>query len=136
MSSLKTALNNSPKWWDEDKWDKVEDHLPLHKLKSKYWGKRIEDDSRQWRQSHAVDDDDTNDIGPECYVLDTDLKIPCPIMWVRRDYARIYEYCERLHEKGQTSRSTPSVVITGQLGVGMCLSLVASCAFFNNSSRE
>ena len=92
-----------------------------------FWGRRVEDDAIQWRRSHPdVQDDDTNDIGSECYILDTGLKTYAAKLWVRRDYSRIYEYCKRRDEGGPIAGVSPSVVITGQPGVGMCLSSVAS----------
>ena len=129
---LKTVLIEiSPEW------TKLGDEDILSKLRSTFWGRKIEDDARQWRASHpAVRDDDSNDIGPACHVFDTGLDIDCPKMWVREDYDRIYEYCKREDENGPAAGLTPSVVITGQRGVGMCLSSVAICALLDNSSHE
>lgn len=86
----------------------------------KFWGKKIKDDTRRPRRSPIIQVDPTNDIGPECHVLDLGIGFKDSKLWVRQDYIRIYDYCERRHEEGPSSASAKarSVVITGQPGVG------------------
>lgn len=73
-------------------------------------------------------DEDVNDyydeeIGPGCYALDFGIEnFERSKLWVRRDYLRIYKYCDKYHDKAKTLRGrvAPSVVITGHPGVGKC----------------
>jgi hypothetical protein len=120
-------------------WSKLEDDHGLSQLCSKYWGKDIEHDAKQWHKSHSsVRINPTVEIGPKCFGLDLGVNIRCSKMWVRQDYIRIYDYCSRRHEEGPSSATerARSVVITGQPGIGMFLSSVATCALSNNPSCE
>lgn len=84
--------------------------------------KKFEDDAQRWRGSQpAMEDDDDNDIGPGCYVLDLNIELKCSKLWVRKDYIRIYDYCTMRHEEGPryVKQRARSVVITGQPGVGV-----------------
>ncbi len=108
----------------EASWSKLGDDDDLSRLRSKFWGKKIEDESREWRKSHpAVKNDVDNDIGEGCYALDLGIELKCAELWVRQDYQRIYDYCVEKHAEGPTSarRMARSVVITGQPGVGVLL---------------
>jgi hypothetical protein len=120
-------------------WSKLEDDHELSELQSKFWGKKIEDDAKEWRKSHpTVRVDHTNDIDAGCYGLDLGTEdLRCSKMWVRKDYIRIYDFCSRqVKEASSTPDLAPSVVITGQPGVGVFLSSVAACALSNNPLRE
>jgi hypothetical protein len=112
-------------------WSKLEDDHLLSRLRSTFWGKKIEEEAKEWRELQpTVEVDPTNDIGPECYGLDLVIKpIKCSELWVRQDYIRIYDYCSKRYEEGPSSvgQKARSVVITGQPGVGVFLSSVASC---------
>ena len=105
-------------------WSKLGDDDDLSRLRSKFWGKKIEDESREWRRSHpTVEDDVDNDIGEDCHALDLGIELTCAELWVRQDYKRIYDYCVKRHAEGPTSaiETARSVVITGQPGVGVFL---------------
>jgi hypothetical protein len=118
---------------------KLEEGHRFSQLCSKYWGKVIEHDAKQWRKSHSsVKVNHTVEIGPKCFGLDLGINLKCSKMWVRQDYIRIYDYCSERHEAGPSSATerARSVVITGQPGVGVFLSSLASCALSNNPSRE
>jgi hypothetical protein len=120
-------------------WSKFKDRHPLPQLRSKFWGENIEEEAKQWRESlTAVKVDRTNDIGLECYGLDLGIELKDSTLRVRQDYIRIYDYCSKSHEEGPSSvaEMPHSVVITGQPGVGVFLSPVASCALSNNPSHE
>ncbi len=109
---------------DLDSWSKLRDDDDLSQLRSKFWGEKIEDESRKWHELHpAVKDDVENDIGEDCYALDLGIELTCAELWVRQDYKRIYDYCVKRHAEGPTSarRKARSVVITGQPGVGVFL---------------
>ncbi|KAN0123632.1 hypothetical protein V8E52_002964 [Russula decolorans] len=100
---------------------KLEEGHRFSQLCSKYWGKVIEHDAKQWRKSHSsVKVNRTVEIGPKCFGLDLGINLKCSKMWVRQDYIRIYDYCSERHEAGPSSATerARSVVITGQPGVG------------------
>jgi hypothetical protein len=120
-------------------WSKLEDDHELSQLCSRFWGEKIEDEAKQWRKAHStVKVDPTNDIGPECFALDLGIELECSKLWVRQDYIRIYDYCSKRHEEGPScaSERAYSVVITGQPGIGVFLSSVASHELSNNPSHE
>ena len=123
---------------DSALWSKLEDDDQLSQLCSKYWGKNIEDEAKQWRKLHPIVDDPTNDIGPGCYALDLGIARHPSKLWVRQDYIRMYDYCSQRYAEGPSSATNMarSVVITGQPGIGVFLSSVASCALSDNRSRE
>jgi hypothetical protein len=107
---------------DSRSWKKLNNSEIYFKLQSAFWGKKIEDDAQRWRGSQpAMEDDDDNDIGPGCYVLDLNIELKCSKLWVRKDYIRIYDYCTMRHEEGPryVKQRARSVVITGQPGVGV-----------------
>ncbi len=109
---------------DSASWSKLGDDNVFSRLRSKFWGEKVEDESRKWRELHPdVKDDVDNDIGEDCYALDLGIELTCAELWVRQDYKRIYDYCVERHAKGPTSarRKARSVVITGQPGVGVFL---------------
>ncbi len=121
-------------------WSRLGEQNRYSQLHSKFWGKKIEEEARQWRTSHPnVMDDEDEDIGPGCYALnldDVDDEF-LPKLWVRNDYIRIYEYCsERANATILGLRNARSVVITGQPGVGVFLPSVASHSLSNNPSHE
>ena len=112
-------------------WSKLKDNNPYSRLHSKYWGSKIEHEAEQWRESNPTVNDPTNDIGPGCHALNLGLPLPSSRLWVRNDYVRIYDFCST-RIAGQPSvegEMVPSVIITGQPGIGVFLSPVASCAF-------
>lgn len=120
-------------------WSKLEDDHELSRLCSQFLGKETEDEAKQWRKAQStVKADPTNDIGPECYALDLGIELECSKLWVRQDYIRIYDYCSKRHEEGQSCglKGAYSVVITGQPGIGVFPSSVASYEVSNNPSHE
>ena len=106
-------------------WIKLEDNMKLSQLQSKFWGKSIEEEAKEWRESNpTVEVDRTNDIGVQCYGLDLGIGIKNYKLWVRQDYIRIYDYCVKQHAEGPSfsGDTARSVIITGQPGVGVFLS--------------
>jgi hypothetical protein len=111
-----------------DLWHKLENKDKFSQLHSKFWGNKIEDEAAEWRGSNPTVDDPSNDIGPYCHVLNLGIDISFTRLWVRNDYIRIYDFCSTLIAGHPTylGRKAPSVVITGQPGIGVLLSPVAS----------
>ena len=119
-------------------WPRLKDDDDYSQLRKKFWGKTIEEEAKHWRETHpTVKDDDTNDIGAECYGLDLGIiGIENNKLWVRQDYIRIYDYCVKYHEESLVGEKARSVVITGQPGVGVFFSCIASCTLSNNHMRK
>ncbi len=67
-----------------------------------------------------MDVDGDGDVGPGCYVLNIGLEDFRPQnIWVRSEYLRMYDYCnEHYSEAVGINRTAPSIVITGQPGIG------------------
>jgi len=112
---------------DANSWTKLEDHKLLSQLHAKFWRKDMTDEEQEWRRSHPdvqVDDPDDyseSDIVPGCYALDFgEERLERSKLWIRRDYLRIYDYCNKHYDRVNSlvSGTAPSVVITGQAGVG------------------
>jgi hypothetical protein len=94
----------------------------------------MKDEEDEWRRDNPkdetleVDKDDENtenQIGPGCYLLDVGvMDLGRSQLWIRKDYIMIYDRCEDIynHIKYDESRIVPSVVITGQPGIGKSFS--------------
>jgi hypothetical protein len=71
-----------------------------------------------------------NEIDTDCFLLDFDIGLlGRSRLWVRKDYIRIYEYCNRYCEDVEDNGQhvPPSVVITGQPGIGeICFTFTTS----------
>jgi hypothetical protein len=131
-------------------WPRLEDLEPLSQLHTKYWGNPIQGNEPELQlpsesqaisdegqamdddldESQAMDDDSgegQREIGTGCFVLDLgNESLKTQALWVRRDYLRFYEYCNLYcnsvldSQLGHRSKTAPSVVITGQPGIGRC----------------
>ena len=120
LSTLLSAFSESD-WSALTSWSKLEDNMKLSQLQSKFWGKSIEEEAKKWHRSHpTMKVDHTNDIGEECFGLDLGIEVRNCRLWVQQDYIRIYDFCVKQHEEGLLLLA---VIITGQLGVGVFLSL-------------
>ena len=68
--------------------------------------------------------EDNDDVGPECCVLD--LETPKPgfsKLWVRKEFFRMYDQCKDHFEAHHAADQSPSVIVTGQPGIGKIFSL-------------
>jgi hypothetical protein len=94
----------------------------------------MKDEADKWRRDNPKDetlevdkdDEDTeNEIGPDCYPLDFGIMgLARSRLWIRNDYIRIYNRCEGLYNDVEHDKSgiAPSIVITGQPGIGKSFS--------------
>ncbi len=68
------------------------------------------------------DEEEEDEIDAGCYLLNIGINdLPHSKIWIRSDYIQIYDYCRDYYESCLSVPSrkvTPSVVITGQPGVG------------------
>ena len=100
------------------RWPKLDNSEPLSKLHAKYWGKNIDNEVGG----------EPMDIGGRRqggFVLDLDIdSLETSKIWVRKDYTRIYEFCDKHSAEVQNDNfeQAASIVITGQPGVGECFS--------------
>ena len=90
-------------------WMTVPGSHPLSQLRDKFWNYSVEEEEKEWRRGHlelegetmVVDEDDENigtEIGPGCYPLDLDIQnLGLSKPWIRQDYIRIYDFCDKLY---------------------------------------
>ena len=107
---------------DANSWTKLEDYKLLSQLHAKFWRKDMTEEEQEWRRSHPnLDDGYGTEIGPGCYALDFGIEhLERSKLWIRSDYLQIYDYCNEHYDrvKNLVSGIAPSVVITGQAGIG------------------
>ena len=126
-------------------WLKLADSDEAAQLHRKFWRKSMVSEEAEWRGTQKPVGDDPGDVsdgevdpmdvdmdekgkeeevdfGPGCYILNIDIDdLPHPKIWIRAEYIRIYDRCSAHYESclSQPSRDVaPSVVITGQPGIG------------------
>jgi len=102
-SPLASLFKPSTNAWAS--WSKLVDHHAFSQLHSKFWGEKIEDEAQDWRISHPdVKDDDDDDITSGCYALHLGVELTVAKLWVRKDYIRIYDYCNERYTKSLTAK--------------------------------
>src|SRR5258708_6020015 len=123
-------------------WFKLADSDKAAQLHRKFWRRSMVSEEAEWRGTQKsvgddpgdvsdgevdpmdvdMDEEEEDEIGPECYILNIGIKgLPHSKIWIRTDYIRIYDYCSGHYESclSQPSRwVAPSIIITGQPGVG------------------
>jgi hypothetical protein len=114
---------------DRFKWMKLDDDHELVKLHRKfwlegeYWNRLL---NLPWHEDADEDDgDESADEGDghgirSGYVLDLDMDFGRSSVWVRKEYIRMYKRCTDHLGAAKNTEETPSVVITGQPGIGRC----------------
>ncbi len=104
----------------DDKWSKLRDTHTLARLHRKFWLQSVQDGPRNELMDVDGDedeDDEEEEIGPGCYVLDLGTPGRSKV-WIRKEYIRLYNYCNEYLESRLNEQEPPSVVITGQPGIG------------------
>ncbi|KAI0293194.1 hypothetical protein BC826DRAFT_1015722, partial [Russula brevipes] len=103
-------------------WNRLEPPDPYSQLHSKFWGVDIAASRRDWWRSQTGKITmGENEIDEESFALDLDIpNFQRSRFWVRKDYVRIYDYCNKYFEDAREHlcMAAPSVVITGQPGIG------------------
>lgn len=107
----------------ETPWPKLDTVEFLSILHAKYWGKDIHKEMGQWQEKQTgVQSMGTEENGvlPANFALNLDIKNFKPNVWVREDYALLYNYCTAYFGRWKEDPlfRPPSVVITGQPGIG------------------
>jgi hypothetical protein len=65
----------------------------------------------------AAEDDDA--VGPECHLLDIGILDPGRWkIWVRKEFIRMYKRCKDHLETNRHESQSPSLIVTGQPGIG------------------
>src|SRR5258708_24161663 len=102
----------------------------------KFWGKSMDGEESRWRESQIGGDQDQDEIADMdddvisgCYFLDIGIPdIGISRLWIRADYIRIFDYIQSFYEeRADPMVRVPSVVLTGQPGIGES-SCIASSA--------
>lgn len=118
-------------------WDRLNENTEaLAQLHRKFWGgEAMQDEETRWRETQpenesmdvdvdeTAEEDEDDEIGAGgCYTLTLDMPgIGRSPLWIRKEYIRIYDFCERHLASHRRGPEPPSVVITGQPGIGKCL---------------
>jgi DNA replication protein DnaC len=91
---------------------------------AQYWGKNIREEMYRWQEKktgHQPMEIDETNVSPTNFALSFDIEDFDPSgMWIRKDYGLLYDYCTNYFNEPnvKTGDEAPSVVITGQPGVG------------------
>ncbi len=116
-----------------DQWVKLRETNVLARLRRKFWGVCMQDEETRWRATHpenesmdvdvdvdeTAEEDEGDETGAGCFILT--LGAPgCSELWIRKDYIRLYDYCQKYLESHRNKQVAPALVITGQPGVGEC----------------
>ena len=107
-------------------WDKLSasDPSPPSMLHAKFWAKSIDEDRSEWEKEQGGEPTEIegSDVGPGCFLLDLGIEsFAFSRLWVRKDYIRLYDVCNTyFNEIINLHVPPPSVVITGQPGIGAC----------------
>ncbi|KAI9429783.1 hypothetical protein H4582DRAFT_2024675, partial [Lactarius indigo] len=64
------------------------------------------------------DEGEGDETGPGCHKLSICIPSIWPELWVRKEYIRLYGYCNKYLELHRDKHKAPSVVVTGQPGIG------------------
>jgi hypothetical protein len=137
-SVFKLKYKNSVLSWFESK---LGECYPYSQLHAKCWGKSMAIDEQEWRNSQdAIDSDPESETGPGCYPLDFQLDLWGSRLWIRKDYIRMYDFCNQWYgevtskDSRGNDKEAPSVVISGQSGIGKVVFLITVSS--SNALRE
>jgi len=104
-----------PTYPGEVPWHRLHETESLAILHANFWATSTKEPEDESMNVDAVDDEDT---GSGCYILD--LRIPGidSKVWIRKEYIRLYDYCDEYLKSKSANKEPISVVITGQPGIG------------------
>jgi hypothetical protein len=105
-----------------NQWEKLDDNTTLAQLHRKFWPQgKPENKLLNIRDDAGDDEADDDEIGPDCYIFDAEIPdLKRSTLWIRKEYIRLYKCCNEFLEKHRNNEEPPSVVITGQPGIGKC----------------
>ncbi|KAI0290204.1 hypothetical protein BC826DRAFT_970525 [Russula brevipes] len=106
-----------------EQWTRLDENDIFSRLRTTFWGVDIATARQDWWNNHQ--DEVTvgrNEIDEDCFVLDFMPDFMPSRLWVRKDYVRIYDHCHKHCEDTREDWGhhplVPSVIITGQPGIG------------------
>ena len=115
-------------------WRKFPDTYELVCLHRKFW---ILGESANILLNPREPEDQGDDIGPNCHILDIGMPtLGLTRLWIRNEYIRMYKHCEDHLETNRNESKSPAMVVTGQLGIGKCFTLSYHCYQIIPAERE
>jgi hypothetical protein len=88
-------------------WIQLSSNHKFSTILAKFWGKDM--------RAHRMDTDET----PANFAFSFDIKpVKASNVWVREDYVLLYDECTAFFANAESFSEPPSVVITGQPGIG------------------
>jgi hypothetical protein len=120
------------------KWTRLLDSESFAQLHAKSWGAHMQEEERKWRENQSEDvpmnvnvdnetaeEEDEDETGPGCYILKFPAMADMNPIWIRKEYIRAYDFCEKylVFCRNNPLHQPPSVVVTGQPGIGECPAL-------------
>jgi hypothetical protein len=112
------------------RWTQLPNYHPVKVLYDKFWNQG----TQNWPENGSMDVDrdknaeanEEDEIGPGTGILDIGIKDLEPSkLWIRKEYIRLYEHCHRYFKNCDNMHMVPSVVITGQPGIGEHFTLLS-----------
>ena len=106
-------------------------------LHARFWGADFQEEEKKWRETQSKDppmnvdvdnetaeEDEEDETGPGCFILRLP-EMADEEIWIRQEYIRVYDFCKEYLKFCRTNglRKPPSVVVTGQPGIGECPAL-------------
>jgi hypothetical protein len=116
-------------------WTRILDSTSFAQLHAKFWGADLQEEETRWRKTQSEDvpmnvdvdnetaeEEDDDETGPGCYILRLPDIAGANAIWIRQEYIRVYNFCEEYLKFCRTNllQEPPSVVVTGQPGIGEC----------------
>ena len=121
------------------KWTLLLDSGLFAQLHAKFWGATMQEEETKWRETQPKDvpmdvdvdneiaeEDEEDETGPGCYILSLPwMRDTTKTIWIRQEYLRVYDFCKEYLKFCRTNKlqESPSVVVTGQPGIGECPAL-------------
>ncbi|KAI9438090.1 hypothetical protein H4582DRAFT_234085 [Lactarius indigo] len=103
---------------------RLNDSRALVQLHRKFWLKGVQDMPENEsmdidKDEDADEDEDGGDETGPGYILNLGIpRIQRSVLWVRKEYIWLYGYCDKYLESLRHEQTPPSVVVTGQPGIG------------------
>ena len=124
---------------DVPQWIRILDSESFAQLHAKFWGADLQEEETRWRKTQSEDgpmnvdvdnetaeEDEEDETGPGCYILSLPwMRDTTKTIWIRQEYIRVYDFCEEYLKfcRNNKLQASPSVVVTGQPGIGECPAL-------------
>src|SRR5579863_2664224 len=87
-------------------WPMADASHDFSNIHAKFWGVDIHEDEVKWlltQPEGQLMDVDGSEVGPGCFLLDLEVPIVSNV-WVRKDYLRIYDECQKYYDRPRVKR--------------------------------